>query len=294
MYTFEQLSAFIAVYEQGSYSQAAKKLNKARTTIREQVMGYEDILGFSLFTIVGKKATATDNAKTLYLRAKLVDRQNQALLNYGEAFFDQECTELTLVHDVIVPTELLIYVEKKIAEHYPTTKVHWLHRNRDQAFDLIQENSVDLAFMSNRNAAIPELEIAYTYIGNAQMGIYTGPNSPLLDSDNIELADLQLEVQYLSENLAILNTAYADVSPHCNIVSNNDVLCAMLQQRGWSPIPNHIATPYVQRGELAEIKIKEISSEFIIGFNVFYSQRKVLNSTVQEVIHWSKDFCKIN
>ncbi|SKA60901.1 helix-turn-helix domain-containing protein [Enterovibrio nigricans] len=55
MHTIEQLTAFISVYEKGSYSAAAAALGKSRTTVREHVMAYEDTLGYSLFVIEGKK-----------------------------------------------------------------------------------------------------------------------------------------------------------------------------------------------------------------------------------------------
>lgn len=53
-FSFEQLLAFVTVYEQLSFSKAAVKLNKHRTTIGQVITNLEDQLAVNLFERVGR------------------------------------------------------------------------------------------------------------------------------------------------------------------------------------------------------------------------------------------------
>ena len=119
MHTFEQISAFVAVYEHGSYSNAAKQLNKSRTTVREHVMTYEDLLGYDLFTIQGRKATPTDNATHLYRRAKLVEKQNRSLFTQSQILFDHDVHTVNICYDVMTPLALLAYLDHQLVKNHP-------------------------------------------------------------------------------------------------------------------------------------------------------------------------------
>ncbi|GAL31458.1 transcriptional regulators LysR family [Vibrio variabilis] len=52
--SFDQLSAFVAVAEQGSFSKAARTLNKDRSTLHRQVAELEIDWGIELFERTGK------------------------------------------------------------------------------------------------------------------------------------------------------------------------------------------------------------------------------------------------
>ncbi|GAL31557.1 transcriptional regulators LysR family [Vibrio maritimus] len=55
MFSYEHLAAFCATVEEGSYSQAARKLQKDRTTIREQIKALEDSYAVTLFEIQARR-----------------------------------------------------------------------------------------------------------------------------------------------------------------------------------------------------------------------------------------------
>ncbi|MDW1918453.1 LysR family transcriptional regulator, partial [Vibrio sp. Vb0349] len=53
-FNFEQLLAFVTVYEELSFSKAAVKLNKHRTTTGQVISNLEDQLAITLFDRVGR------------------------------------------------------------------------------------------------------------------------------------------------------------------------------------------------------------------------------------------------
>ena len=57
--SFEQLEAFVAAAEQGSFSAAGRSLRKAQSAVSTQVANLEADLGVTLFSRVGRNPVLT-------------------------------------------------------------------------------------------------------------------------------------------------------------------------------------------------------------------------------------------
>ncbi|MCG3863786.1 MULTISPECIES: LysR family transcriptional regulator [unclassified Photobacterium] len=284
MHTFEQLATFIAVYENGSYSGAASALGKSRTTVREHVMAYEDTLGYPLFEIVGKKAVATDKAEQLYFRAKVVEKQSRELFDYSQALFSSDVHTLTITHDVFVPLSFMVETEQSLKQTYPHLVVNWLHRTRQEALAMLKAGTADFALMLNRGKVFAETEIAWKTLGNIHLNCYARRESPLAKMEQISLAHLQSETQYISENFLTLNVDFAKVSPRLHVVSNNDVLCELIKQDGWAVMPKEYMSAYLSSGQLVELSLQELPGSKMIGLNVFFPIGKDIHPVFTNVI----------
>lgn len=288
MHTLEQLIAFVAVYEQGSYSSAARQLNKSRTTVREHIVSYEDLLGYSLFTIEGRKAVATDKAIQLYHRAKIVEKQNRLLYSQSKSLYQQHVHTINICYDVMTPSRLILGLEQLILQYNPHITVNWLHRSRKQAMELLVNNQCDFAIMPNQGQLYAEKSLTWMGVGAINIGFYAGVNSPLAKKQSLTLADLMLDIQYLTENLAALQPQFIStkVSPKVHLVSNNDLLCELLKYHGWAAMPKHYMQPWVERGELIELTLDEISNDISFGLNMFYCHGKEGVEVFSQILKW--------
>ncbi|PSU32094.1 LysR family transcriptional regulator [Photobacterium lutimaris] len=272
MHTLEQLVSFVAVYEAGSYSAAAKAVQKSRATVREQVISYEDGLGFPLFTIDGRKARPTPQADALYLRAKLLIRQSEELESFSQAFFSSEVLSLTLYHDAAVPPELLVFLEKQMRRAYPQVSLNWLHRNREEAFEGILRDTGQLAILQHQRSVHPEREINFASLGNLALSIYVGPDSPLLEKPSASLREVQLYTQYVSENDINAGHSLAKLAPKYHVVSNVDVMCQMISCNGWGLLPDKVAEPYVKLKLLQKLDVDVMVNPINTGLTLFFRQ----------------------
>ncbi len=288
MHTLEQVSAFVAVYEHGSYSSAARYLEKSRTTVREHVMAYEDLLGYSLFVIEGRKAVPTEKAKQLYHRAKLVEKQNRSLFVQSQALYESNVHTVTIYYDVITPLNLITHIEKRVMDYNSDIIINWMHRTRQEAIDKLQEGECDIAIMPYRGQLFAEKEVTWKAIKPIQVGCYASVNSPLALIDDLRLENLMLETQYVTENFATLklNFTSIQVSPKMHTVSNNDLLCELVKQNGWTIMPRHYMTPYVNRGELVELSLKELGNNMSFGLNAFYCYGKLDIEVFGLILEW--------
>ncbi|WP_413112932.1 LysR family transcriptional regulator [Thaumasiovibrio sp. DFM-14] len=290
MHTLDQLAAFVAVYESGSYSAAARALGKDRATIREQVLSFEDTLGYSLFVITGRKATPTEHGQALFHRAKVVVRQNQELANCGLHYFNQPRTKLTVCHDSLVSFDMIKFIESRCARYFPSLQLQWLHRNRKDSLDMLSTRKADILVMANRGAGEAEIPVHHLFLGSVALNCFVGEHSPLRQIARPSIQDLQLELQYISEHLIHLDPLFVHVSPKYHLVSNNDVLCELVTERGWAALPRHIAKPYIEQQRLFPLSVAQLANDVPRGISAFYQAGDDSEVVLGQILLWLREY----
>ncbi|MDF2154630.1 LysR family transcriptional regulator [Vibrio sp. CAU 1672] len=288
MFSYDHLLAFCATYEEQGYSAAAKKLGKDRTTIRDQVKALEESYDVALFNIVGKKATPTPAAQHVYQRAKSIIANTKKLNQSLCVLHQEDLASITVYHDISLPLELALKIEHAMGQKFPEVKLHWLHRNRDEAFAEIEQTSNSIAIMQHRHRQSTQQAIEFVSLGYGKLSLYTGARSTLRHLNNLTAEDLKLAKQYISENhFNILPEMFA-ISPHYHLVSNNDLLITLLKYDGWAILSTELAQTFVAKGELYELDIAEVANQFSYGLSLFYSA-PLETHPMMEVI---KSICK--
>ena len=250
MHTLDQLIAFVAVFENGSYSAGARSLNKDRATVREQVMSFEDILGYPLFVINGRKALPTERGQALYHRAKMVVRQNEELIYNGLQYFSQPRTTLTFCHDSLISFEMIKFIELRCATYLPSLQLQWLHRNRQNSLEMLSNSHADIALMANRGAGEAEVAVNYIFLGSVAFNCFVGEHSPLRQLARPSIKELQLELQ----SMILKRENEIDETLRTEMEAQKEALVAELTQ---GDVYTKRARPTVVYAGLAIILIKQ-------------------------------------
>lgn len=290
MFTLEQITCFCAVYKNGSYSAAARAMGRDRSTVREHVNSLEDNIGLPLFEIQGKSAIPTPTAESLYPRARIITRHAQEFTQSALAAFDQAITQLNIYHDVLLPSTLVVEIERLAGKHFPHLQLNWLHRNRDETLSDMVDGNCQLAIMPNLNQVMPEKQIWFRNLGLLPVSAYVRADSPLLRQPRITMKELQLEKQFLSENHLQAGIANMKVSPNLHIISNNDILLELVKREGWTILSQAFAAPYVARGELVEIKVVEVVNTLKYGLALYFPAGAEENDVLALFIRWVTDY----
>lgn len=263
--------SFCAVYECGSYSAAARRIGRDRSTVREHVTILEDSIGVDLFDIEGRSAVPTNAAKQLYPRGAAISRQIEEFEKAALNSFDQEILVLNIYHDAMIPSSLIAHIERNIRQQYPQTQLNWLHRSRQEAMEDLISGQAHLALMPIKMMVRPDKEVNFINLGRVPLSIYVGANSPLTKRSDVRITDLQIEKQYILENHSDTGLQGAKVSPNSSIVSNNDVVIELLKHNGWAALPDELATPFCQLGHISKIDCFEVASTINYNICVFFS-----------------------
>ncbi|BDU39334.1 LysR family transcriptional regulator [Vibrio nigripulchritudo] len=271
MFTRDQIVSFCAVYECGSYSAAARRIGRDRSTVREHVTILEDSIGVDLFNIEGRSAVPTNAAKQLYPRGAAISRQIEEFEKAALNSFDQEILFLNIYHDAMIPSSLIAHIERNIRQQYPQTQLNWLHRSRQEAMEDLINGQAHLALMPIKMMVRPDKEVNFINLGRVPLSIYVGADSPLTKRSDVRITDLQIEKQYILENHSDTGLQGAKVSPNSSIVSNNDVVIELLKHNGWAALPDELATPFCQLGHISKIDCFEVASTINYNICVFFS-----------------------
>ncbi|CCN34258.1 putative Transcriptional regulator, LysR family protein [Vibrio nigripulchritudo SO65] len=271
MFTRDQIVSFCAVYECGSYSAAARRIGRDRSTVREHVTILEDSIGVELFDIEGRSAVPTNAAKQLYPRGAAISRQIEEFEKAALNSFDQEILILNIYHDAMIPSSLIAHIERNIRQQYPQTQLNWLHRSRQEAMEDLISGQAHLALMPIKMMVRPDKEVNFINLGRVPLSIYVGADSPLTKRSDVRITDLQIEKQYILENHSDTGLQGAKVSPNSSIVSNNDVVIELLKHNGWAALPDELATPFCQLGHISKIDCFEVASTINYNICVFFS-----------------------
>lgn len=263
--------SFCAVYECGSYSAAARRIGRDRSTVREHVTILEDSIGVDLFNIEGRSAVPTNAAKQLYPRGAAISRQIEEFEKAALNSFDQEILFLNIYHDAMIPSSLIAHIERNIRQQYPQTQLNWLHRSRQEAMEDLINGQAHLALMPIKMMVRPDKEVNFINLGRVPLSIYVGADSPLTKRSDVRITDLQIEKQYILENHSDTGLQGAKVSPNSSIVSNNDVVIELLKHNGWAALPDELATPFCQLGHISKIDCFEVASTINYNICVFFS-----------------------
>lgn len=130
-FSLEQLQAFVAVYEQLSFSKAALTLNKHRTTIGQVVTNLEDQLAVELFERTGRTVIPTEDGDLLYHYAKQTLEQARAFDKIALSLSSGSLENITIAYPSIIPLSLLYKIRNQLASSFPLLRVNFLERDKE-------------------------------------------------------------------------------------------------------------------------------------------------------------------
>jgi len=284
MITLEQVNAFRAVVETGSYSAAGRATGKDRTTIRELILALEDEIGKSLFEIQGKKAMPTPIAHYLYPRANHLSKQANDFQHIAATAYQMTLMEIKICYDVEVPSAFLTLLDARIAKAFPSLLVHWLHRNRDDALEALENNQAHLALMPTLSGLLPSQKVGIINIGAYQLSAYAHPDSQLAKLNNVTLRDLARYPQWVSEDVILTGKKAMQVSPLLHMVSNSDLAVRLIANRGWTILNVLDASHYEKLGMVKPLPVEEVARTLSSRITLFYNYSYETDATMQSLL----------
>ena len=254
--SLEQLNAFVAVAQQGSFSRAARVVKKDRATLHHQVGNLEIDWGVTLFDRSGRSPVLTQEGESLLLRAKHILYQVNSLEKACDLIAGGNEQEITLYHDIAVDCQIIQHISARQQQKYPETELHWLHRNRAEAIKALVNKETDFALLLNTGNILPTEGLSFINLGYHRFSFYAHRCSSLARQAQVTLTDLETQRQYIAENFAdILVSNKLYISTQIARVSNIDVLFALLKNGGYALLPCHLAESELYRDEYRKLDI---------------------------------------
>lgn len=188
-HSLEQLQAFLIAAEGGSFSEAARRLNKAQSTVSTLVSNLEIEVGAELFDRSSRSPTLTPEGRALLREARGVVQA----LELFERRCDSLCAEvedtLTIaIDESVIAREALTRVLREFGERFALTRIVMLDTGLDGPSELVRSGVADLGLMTTLED-YPE-EIQFRGVGRSESITVAGKDHPLAAFDSVTPSDL--------------------------------------------------------------------------------------------------------
>jgi DNA-binding transcriptional LysR family regulator len=238
--SLDQLQAFVAAADCGSFSAAARRLGKAQSVVSTAVSNLEIDLGNALFDRAGRYPALTPAGERLLAEARVILERCEHFRGVAASLGEGVETRLVLAVDELYPEETLGVLLEEFSARFPAVELELLFPLMEDVSRLVIEGGADLGIMWRQEVLPPEL--AFHGLGWVPLQIICAPDHPLA-SQRVGWEELKRYRQLMvatrtdSQEKMRLRVA-ADVW----WVESQWVIVELVKRRlGWAFVPWHVA-----------------------------------------------------
>jgi DNA-binding transcriptional LysR family regulator len=118
--TLDQIQLFLTVVDEGSFTKAAKKLNRAQSAVTYGIQKLEDQVGLPLFDRATYRPSLTEAGATLLSRARRVAEEANGFRESARSLASGLEAELSIVLDAMFPMPPIAAALRAFSERFPT------------------------------------------------------------------------------------------------------------------------------------------------------------------------------
>jgi DNA-binding transcriptional LysR family regulator len=190
----EQLQAFLAIAETGSFQQAARKCGVTQSTVSRQIQALEGDLGLELFHRNGQ-AKLTLAGERLLPRVRKISQEWQTATQELTDLMEGKQPELCIAAIHSLCAYYLPPVLQKFCHQYPEVQLRVTSLGSDRALKVLKDGLVDLAIVMNNRFLTTAREMVVEVLYDEPIEVLTGINHPLAQYESIPWSELILYPQ---------------------------------------------------------------------------------------------------
>lgn len=240
MFTIDQLQAFVATAETGSFSAAGRKIGRAQSVISQHIMNMEVDCGVELFERSGRYPTLTKAGLELVPYAKATLSQLERLTQRATHLHSEPSNELILAIDEGIPLTGLTEVLHQLDQDFPYLKLECLTASSPDVIQLVADGRATTGIVF-ADMQLPSM-IDASNLGHLPMNIYVGQQHPLAQQKIRHMGELkayrQLLIRSKHNPSSAINQAF---SPEIWYADNYYILLELADRGfGWCFLPDHL------------------------------------------------------
>lgn len=272
-----QLEMFLAVAETGSISEAARSVERSRTTVSAAISALEDDLGVTLLARTGNHIELTDIGEGI-----LSDCQRLVLLSDDiRAKCNQHLhgieSAIRIARDDALPETYWRGLFKRLKDKFPKTSIAVYVAPPPELAQMVKNDIVDIAYgILPVTARMTRLQ--HVDLGQIRMMSVAHSTHPLTKLKKVRSSDLE---KYTEITLAYINDDTESLEPLSPISSNYIALAffeylrnAMLDGTGWSTVPALLIQQPLRDGTVQLLKHPKAMSWQPYGEIIEYDERR--------------------
>lgn len=256
--TINQLRAFVAVCDQGSFSDAARKLRRAQSAISHAIKALESAFDVELFERNTRKAQLTAAGQSLLPDARAVLSRTEEMKNRASSIARTGVPQVSVAIDAYFPRARLIDCLRTLQAEFSTAVINLRITTMQGGESLVLEGVCALAVtIANVPEANPDA-IERHWLSETEMVTVCAPAHPLASTPKpipmdefgrhvqIVVTDNQLGAERTQQGVAGKRQWLVN-----DLGAKRDLLNAGL---GWGHLPRHLVRDDLASGRLIELE----------------------------------------
>jgi DNA-binding transcriptional LysR family regulator len=255
--SLDQLRTFIAAVDEGSFSAAARRLNRVQSAVSGWIGGLEEQIGVVLFDRSGRFPRLTTEGVLLLQDARNVVSGVDTLKARAKLMASGFEAELSVVVDVFFPSAVVSATAKAFAIRFPLTPLRLFVEGLGAAYQPVLDGRCTLGILATLPLAFPSLvserlgEVPLVFVAAASHPLASlGPRIPrsevakyvqlvLTDRSDLMAGHDYGVVSSSTWRLADLSTKYAFIKDSV----------------GWGGMPLHMVEKDIASGKLVVLDL---------------------------------------
>ena len=264
--SFDQLQVMLAVVEAGSFSEAARRLNRAQSAVTYAIQRLEEQLGAALFDRSAYRPTLTEAGRTLLPRARLIADELHALIDHAQGIAAGLEPELTLIVDAMFPMCVLVDALRTFGQRFPSVPPRIHVETLGGASELVLNGTCAIGFLMSFGSEFEPLQ--RRHLLDITLIHVAAPTHPLSRIDGpLSRDELRRHVQLVLSDRSGLtgNRDYGVLSPQTWRLADLGAKHAMLTAGlGWGSMPEHMVADDLAAGRLRRLTIQADKDDDLI------------------------------
>lgn len=256
--TINQLRAFVAVCDQGSFSGAARKLRRAQSAISHAIKALESAFAVELFERNARKAQLTAAGRSLLPDARAVISRTEEMKNRAGAIAKAGTPQVSVAIDAYFPRAHLIDCLRTLQEEFRTAVINLRITSMQGGENLVLERVCALAVTIGDVPEVNPDAMERSWLCEAEMVTVCAPSHPLVATPTpIPRDEFGRHIQIVvTDNQPGAEKTQQGVAGKRQWLVNDlgakrDLLKAGL---GWGHLPRHLVDEDLAGGQLIELE----------------------------------------
>ena len=259
--TLDQLRVFLAVVQAGSFSGAARELNRRQSVVSYTIANLEEQLGGLVLFDRGRRRPVLTEAGTAVLAdARKLTADADELRARAQGMLQGLEAEVSLAVDVMLPTDRLVRVLSAFRAAFPTVGLRLFTESLGSVARLVLDGICVVGVTGPRMFQIESL--ITRPLGAITMVPVAAPRHPLsCHAGPIPRTEIQRHVQLVLTDRSELTKGqdFAVLSPQTWRLADLGAKHALLLEGlGWGNMPEHNVRADIAAGRLAHLTIADL------------------------------------
>jgi len=258
--SFDQLRMFVAAADEGSFSAAARRVQRTQSAVSEAILNLEAQLGVALFDRSGRYPKLTNEGVILLADARAVISDVDAMKARAKGISGGLEAELAAVVDVFLPIEMVAEFAREFRVQFPATPLRLYVEALGGAVQPVIDGRVSLGIVGSL-PTLPQglVQERVTEVTFMMVAAATHPLASYRGA--IPKAELARHVQLVLTDRSTLSEGreFGVMSPStwrlADLFAKHAFLVAGL---GWGGMPLQTVAKDIAEGRLVELSVEDV------------------------------------